>query len=170
MVRDSRSTSFGESSSSSIPLKPYPFTTATPAPMPKNVSGPKVVSDLRNLLSASSSPDDHKRTQVFGREDVGFVFKKYECMLEPYLCHRFKRSAVIFNGTVKTSAFVLVKPKNAADVSRYVMSWKTRQLGSCPCRVVKYCRRHNLELSVKAGGNGVHGWSVSASAGFCLPV
>ena len=27
--------------------------------------------------------------------------------------------------------------------------------------VIKFCRKHNLELSVKAGGTGVHGWSVS---------
>ncbi|WWC70851.1 uncharacterized protein I206_104803 [Kwoniella pini CBS 10737] len=56
----------------------------------------------------------------------------------------FVESSTIFNGAVKTNALALVKPITAQDVSRTVV----------------FCRQHQLELSVKGGGNGVHGWSV----------
>ncbi|WWC62688.1 uncharacterized protein I303_105285 [Kwoniella dejecticola CBS 10117] len=56
----------------------------------------------------------------------------------------FVASSTIFNGAVKTNALALVKPITAQDVSRTIV----------------FCRQHKLELSVKGGGNGVHGWSV----------
>ncbi|ORX40036.1 hypothetical protein BD324DRAFT_616012 [Kockovaella imperatae] len=58
---------------------------------------------------------------------------------------QFKRGIVIFNGAVKSPAVALVQPLNAEDVSQ----------------VIKYCRQNGLEISVKAGGTGVHGWSVA---------
>ncbi|OCF72836.1 hypothetical protein I204_06065 [Kwoniella mangroviensis CBS 8886] len=57
----------------------------------------------------------------------------------------FIASSTIFNGAVKTPALALVKPITAQDVSRTIV----------------FCREHDLELSVKGGGNGVHGWSVA---------
>ncbi|WVW84786.1 hypothetical protein I302_106821 [Kwoniella bestiolae CBS 10118] len=57
----------------------------------------------------------------------------------------FVASSTIFNGAVKTNALALVKPITAQDVSRTII----------------FCREHDIELSVKGGGNGVHGWSVA---------
>ncbi|WRT67877.1 uncharacterized protein IL334_004851 [Kwoniella shivajii] len=57
----------------------------------------------------------------------------------------FVAASSIFNGAVKSPALALVKPTDAKDVSRTII----------------FCREHDLELSVKAGGNGVHGWSVA---------
>ncbi|TYJ58584.1 hypothetical protein B9479_000794 [Cryptococcus floricola] len=57
----------------------------------------------------------------------------------------FSSAATIFNGAVKTPALALVKPVNAMDVSR----------------TIKFCKQHSIEVSVKGGGNGVHGWSVA---------
>ncbi|WVQ96431.1 hypothetical protein IAU59_003536 [Kwoniella sp. CBS 9459] len=57
----------------------------------------------------------------------------------------FTSASTIFNGAVKTHALALVRPTDASDVSRTII----------------FCREHNLELSVKGGGHGVHGWSVA---------
>ncbi|OCF45935.1 hypothetical protein I317_00022 [Kwoniella heveanensis CBS 569] len=57
----------------------------------------------------------------------------------------FTAASTIFNGAVKTHALALVKPTDASDVSRTII----------------FCREHDLELSVKGGGHGVHGWSVA---------
>ncbi|EIW73493.1 hypothetical protein TREMEDRAFT_73082 [Tremella mesenterica DSM 1558] len=57
----------------------------------------------------------------------------------------FHTSATIFNGAVKTFASAVVRPRDARHVSE----------------TVKFCREKGLQLSVKAGGTGVHGGSVA---------
>ncbi|WVO12640.1 hypothetical protein L204_100245 [Cryptococcus depauperatus] len=59
--------------------------------------------------------------------------------------HGFSSSAAIFNGSVKSPALALVKPTSALHVSRTIV----------------FCKDNGLEVSVKSGGNGVHGWSVA---------
>ncbi|KAL7420798.1 hypothetical protein Q5752_004751 [Cryptotrichosporon argae] len=57
----------------------------------------------------------------------------------------FQHNVIIFNGAVRSPALVLVQPGDARDVSA----------------VVKYCTAHDLEISIKGGGYGTHGWSVA---------
>ncbi|WVR06442.1 hypothetical protein IAU60_003473 [Kwoniella sp. DSM 27419] len=65
--------------------------------------------------------------------------------LKEVVLEHFAAASAIFNGSVKTHALALVRPTNAHDVSRTVI----------------FCRENGLELSVKGGGHGVHGWSVA---------
>ncbi|ORY25643.1 hypothetical protein BCR39DRAFT_543520 [Naematelia encephala] len=57
----------------------------------------------------------------------------------------FKASITILNGAAKSHAVALVKPRNANHVSETII----------------FCRTRNLQLSVRAGGTGVHGWSIA---------
>ncbi|KAK4684055.1 hypothetical protein P7C73_g6149, partial [Tremellales sp. Uapishka_1] len=57
----------------------------------------------------------------------------------------FEKNAVIFNGAIRTHAVVLARPTNAAEVSKIVL----------------FCRERGLELSIKGGGFGTHGWSLA---------
>ena len=60
------------------------------------------------------------------------------------LIDRFVSASQIYNGAVDCYAYAVVQPRNAEDVSK----------------IVTYCRKNDLGLSVKAGGTGVHGQSV----------
>ncbi|KAI0629552.1 hypothetical protein C8Q77DRAFT_1076036 [Trametes polyzona] len=62
------------------------------------------------------------------------------CTFSPYSEH-----AKTFNGKLKSLSSVLVSPLDARDVSA----------------VVKFCVRHGLSPSVRAGGYGIAGWSVA---------
>ncbi|PPQ83362.1 hypothetical protein CVT24_001910 [Panaeolus cyanescens] len=53
--------------------------------------------------------------------------------------------STIFNGNVVTAAKAVVCPLDAEDVSR----------------AVKFCVKHSLSLSVKAGGYGTAGWAIA---------
>lgn len=57
----------------------------------------------------------------------------------------FDAAATIYNGAVQCKGHAVVQPRNAEHVSK----------------TVKYCRQHDLVLSVKAGGTGVHGRSIA---------
>lgn len=57
----------------------------------------------------------------------------------------FSERVKTFNGKLAPRANIAVSPLDAADVSE----------------VVRFCRRHDLSPSVRAGGYGIAGWSVS---------
>lgn len=77
--------------------------------------------------------------------------------------------STIFNGNVVTAAKAVVCPVDAEDVSRFVIkfsAWviavpKLAHGANVCCRVVLFCNRHSLSLSVKAGGYGTAGWAIA---------
>lgn len=114
--------------------KAYPFKLTTPVcGLPDGYTPHGLAQQLLQVLGET-------KAEVHQRDDQGWV-----------LCRRtdssFASKTIIFNGAIKTPAALLVRPKNAQDVSRTVV----------------FCRKRGLELSVKAGGFGVHGWSVGSS-------
>lgn len=60
------------------------------------------------------------------------------------LTPRYVASATIFNGAIQSAALAVVRPTSASHVSA----------------TIKFCRENGLDISVKAGGSGVHGQSV----------
>ncbi|KAI1786326.1 hypothetical protein LXA43DRAFT_975819 [Ganoderma leucocontextum] len=58
---------------------------------------------------------------------------------------QYPERARTFNGKLKPSCRVLVSPLDAHDVSA----------------VIKFCRKHELSPSVRAGGYGIAGWAVA---------
>lgn len=56
----------------------------------------------------------------------------------------FHSASTIHNGAIQCHAHAVVQARNAQQVSK----------------TIKYCRQQGLELSVKAGGTGVHGRSI----------
>ncbi|CAL1711629.1 unnamed protein product [Somion occarium] len=58
---------------------------------------------------------------------------------------RFRERISTFNGKIKPLSKVLVSPLDAQDVST----------------IVRFCLKHNLSPSVKAGGYAIAGWSVA---------
>ncbi|KAJ9100637.1 hypothetical protein QFC21_003681 [Naganishia friedmannii] len=108
---------------------------------------PSLLDELKTLLSdpfvrsisvASSKNGDDKQEQYL-EEEQG------DAEVWEYGTQDFRLHSTVFNGTVRSRAPLLVRPRTARQVSRCVL----------------FCQKHNLELSVKSGGYGTHGWSVA---------
>ena len=73
------------------------------------------------------------------------------------LTSSYVASATIFNGAIQSAALAVVRPTSASHVSA----------------TIKFCRGNGLDISVKAGGSGVHGQSVRLllpSLSFNMPI
>ncbi|WWD18528.1 hypothetical protein CI109_102981 [Kwoniella shandongensis] len=113
-------------------VKPYPHFARSPGPIPSHLSEDQLVTKLKEVVVGKNGTTP-SGDGIKGPQVLG----RHDA--------GFSDAATIFNGAVKTHALALVKSTNARDVSKTVI----------------FCRQHNLELSVKGGGNGVHGWSVA---------
>ncbi|KAK8858637.1 hypothetical protein IAR55_002866 [Kwoniella newhampshirensis] len=113
-------------------VKPYPHFAHRPGRIPSDLSEDALVAKLKEVVVGKNGTTP-SGDGVKGPQVLG----RHD--------EGFTDAATIFNGAVKTHALALVKPTNAGDVSKTVI----------------FCRQHKVELSVKAGGNGVHGWSVA---------
>ncbi|KAJ9122402.1 hypothetical protein QFC22_001825 [Naganishia vaughanmartiniae] len=108
---------------------------------------PSLLNELKTLLSdpfvrsislTSSKTSDDEVEQYLEEE-------KGDAEVWEYGTQDFRLHSTVFNGTVRSRAPLLVRPRTARQVSRCVL----------------FCQKHNLELSVKSGGYGTHGWSVA---------
>ncbi|KAJ9093584.1 hypothetical protein QFC19_008313 [Naganishia cerealis] len=149
-------------------LDPNPTMNAT-APMDA-ISNPPVAQLLREREWESVSPSERRLDPSLLNELKALLEDPFVCSIsvsssnnsddekEPYLeeeqgnaevweygTNDFRLHSTVFNGTVRSRAPLLVRPRTARQVSRCVL----------------FCQKHNLELSVKSGGYGTHGWSVA---------
>lgn len=132
------SPSAGPSTRNKPLIKPYPF--GQNSPPPSALGNEAVEKGLREVLANTSAV-------VVGRNDPRYVARSSRVNDENVwlTVSSFESVSSIYNGAVQCKGHAVVQPRNAEHVSK----------------TIKFCRQHDLHLSVKAGGTGVHGRSVA---------
>lgn len=108
-----------------------------------------LINQLADAVNQKAGPSGESMDGIDLKSSNGTTHHQHEEDAQVFIHGQesFRVHSTVFNGVVNSTAACLVRPRTAQQVSRLIL----------------FCKQHNLELSVKAGGYGTHGWSVAGT-------